>query len=87
MNKDQALKALDVKLGPNDCDAETVRQYFKELLYELLYREESFSGKRPFGNSGWRYEFLEPLHEAGFCSERPDDQELEVLFDSLVGAL
>lgn len=59
-------RALDVQLGDNDAEVETVREYLKELLATLLIEEESFSGKRPFGNSGWINELTEPLEEAGF---------------------
>lgn len=87
MDKETAIRALDLEIPENDADAPTVRQYFKELLCSLLIEEESFSGKRPFGNSGWQHDFLGPLHEAGFCSENPEGEERLVLFDSLVGAL
>lgn len=59
-------RALDVELGPNDAEAGTVREYLKELLVTLLIVEEGFSGKRPFGNSGWQHELTEPLEAAGF---------------------
>ena len=87
MTNEEAKAALDVELPENDADAGTVRGYFKELLCSLLIEEESFSGKRPFGNSGWRYDIIEPLHHAGFCSENPGHEELVELFDSLVGAM
>ena len=34
----------------------TVREFFKELLTALFKEGECFSGKRPFGNSGWDYD-------------------------------
>lgn len=74
--------ALNVELGYNDANCETVREYLKQLLLNVLVLEESFSGKRPFGNSGWIYEITEPLHKAGF---EWDDQE--VFFMHLVDAL
>ena len=45
----------------NDIEAKTVREYLKQLLSVLWEEEESFSGKRPFGNSGWKYEIYHTL--------------------------
>lgn len=38
------------------CDLDerlTIKEYFIRLMLQLWEEEESFSGKRPFGNSGW----------------------------------
>ena len=56
---------LEVELEENDAEANTVGDYLKELLVKLLDEEESFSGKRPFGNSGWLYEIAVPLVKRG----------------------
>ena len=56
---------LDLKMVENDADADTIRDYFKELLRELWTTTEGFSGKRPFGNSGWDYEIYRSLIENG----------------------
>jgi len=77
-----AKLALDIEMGPNDADAATVRDYLKELLLTVLIEEESFSGKRPFGNSGWQYELLGPIESAGI-----DCNDSEALFADLVNAL
>lgn len=39
----------------------TIREYLKELLRELWSEGEGFSGKRPFGNSGWQYDLYQAL--------------------------
>lgn len=39
----------------------TIKEYFKTLLEQLWREEESFSGKRPFGDSGWQREIYEVL--------------------------
>lgn len=49
---------LDLPMQKNDAKAKTVRDYLKVLLTKLWDEEESFSGKRPFGNSGWRWNDL-----------------------------
>lgn len=46
----------------------TIRQYLKELLKKLWNEGEGFSGKRPFGNSGWQYELYTPLIKAKFIT-------------------
>jgi hypothetical protein len=50
----------------NDADATTIGGYLVALLAALWERGEEFSGKRPLGNSGWRYDLYEPLARAGF---------------------
>lgn len=34
----------------------TLREYFVELLRTLWREDDQFSGKRPFGNSGWQWD-------------------------------
>ena len=60
-----ALDVLDIPLGDNDADAATVRGYFKAQLRMLWRKGEGFSGKRPFGNSGWEYDLDAALIQAG----------------------
>ena len=59
------MNVLDVPMGENDAEAATVRDYLKDLLSTLWREEEGFSGKRPFGNSGWKYELYAALTAAG----------------------
>ena len=47
---------LDLLMQKNDAEALTIRGYLKALLKELWVEQECFSGKRPFGNSGWTAE-------------------------------
>lgn len=56
---------LDLPMKPNDADAETVRQYLVTLLSTLWDEGEGFSGKRPLGDSGWEWDLLNPVQEAG----------------------
>jgi len=55
------MEILDLLMEENDADAVTVRDYLKALLTELWIEEEGFSGKRPFGNSGWQYDVYTAL--------------------------
>ena len=46
----------------------TVRQFFQALLRTLWIEEEGFSGKRPFGNSGWQMALYTHLVKEGYLS-------------------
>lgn len=65
---------LLLPMQENDANASTVGEYLMLLLLELWYEEESFSGKRPFGNSGWKYELYPPLIKAGLVKGKIDDE-------------
>jgi len=39
----------------------SIREYLAKLLTKLITEEEGFSGKRPFGNSGWLSDLYFPL--------------------------
>jgi hypothetical protein len=61
----------------NDTDsgAADIRGYLKALL-TTLYREDSdFSGKRPFGNSGWKYDLYIALGLAGMINITFDEDD------------
>jgi len=58
--------ALAVRFDADCGDNITVRDYLFHLLKTLWAEGEGFSGKRPFGNSGWDYEIITPLWRAGF---------------------
>ena len=57
-------KILDCKCSLDD-EETTIREYLKSLLNELWKEGEGFSGKRPFGNSGWENELYEGLVKGG----------------------
>lgn len=59
------LDALNVQMS-REFEGMTVRDYLRSLLTELWDKREEFSGKRPFGNSGWEYDLYEPLVRDGF---------------------
>jgi len=52
---------LSLPMGKNDANAATIGQYFTALLHTLFIETEGFSGKRPFGNSGWDQEIDKAL--------------------------
>jgi hypothetical protein len=68
--------ALDVTFYCDDLGEElTVRDYMKRLLSSLFASGEGFSGKRPFGNSGWEYDVLYALIKSGFIAGTYEEDE------------
>lgn len=49
----------------NDANAATIRDYLVALVRRVWIANEGFSGKRPFGNSGWDWDMYPPLIRAG----------------------
>jgi hypothetical protein len=50
--------------GQNDAEAGTIYDYLIKLLYEVwMYH----SPKKPFGNSGWEWDIVQPLIDAGLA--------------------
>lgn len=56
---------IDLPIPENDAGAGSIREYLKALLEQLWSEGEAFSGKRPFGNSGWDYELYICLAKIG----------------------
>ena len=76
-------KVLDAPMEINDANATTVREYLTMLLVTLWTEEESFSGKRPFGNSDWSWDLVPALHNSGLL-EGTLDSYGDLLFDEAV---
>ena len=71
MKKDEVLA---LKFKSRDLNKTvTVRQYLFTLLSTLWKDGECFSGKRPFGNSGWEYDLYMPLIKAGVINGDIDE--------------
>lgn len=64
---------LDLPMAANDAEAATVRDYLKELLRSIWLEGEGFSGKRPFGNSGWEHEVYAAIAQAGLIQAKQDE--------------
>lgn len=63
--QDHYDEILDFEHTFEDCSATCLREYFYALLETLWTEGEGFSGKRPFGNSGWEYDVYAALIGAG----------------------
>lgn len=59
------MNILDIKMQENDARASTIGEYFRKLAIKVWLLNEEFSGKRPFGNSGWQWEVYCALAAAG----------------------
>lgn len=56
MNITAKAEWLDLVFYSKDLNREvTIKAYLKALLLTVWEKEEGFTGKRPFGNSGWTY--------------------------------
>ena len=69
---DKKIRALDTRFKSDIGDSETIRQYLYQLLRSVWRENEEFSGKRPFGNSGWQYDVYKALVNGGY--EAPNFQ-------------
>lgn len=70
------MDILKTQMPENDANAETVGDYLKKLLLKLWSEREGFSGKRPFGNSGWHYELYIAIANAGLIDAEFEDGDL-----------
>ena len=55
---------LELPMSSNDARAKTIKDYLIRLLLTVWDEGERFSGKRPFGNSGWEYDLYNALISA-----------------------
>lgn len=53
MTQKTPQEILSITLDKNDANANTIGQYLFTLTRKVWDEEETFSGYRPFGNSGW----------------------------------
>lgn len=66
MTKQDYENALGLRFDSDAGDNGTVRQYLYALLSTLWQEGEGFSGKRPFGNSGWECDLYKALASGGY---------------------
>lgn len=78
------LAALEVRFSSDAGYDLTVREYLRTLLMTMWEEGEGFSGKRPFGNSGWEYDLYKPLIAGGFIPGKLDEDGYVDTFDEKV---
>lgn len=96
MNLEEIL-LLEVKRNDLRGKMVTIRQYLYDLMHELWEEEDGFSGKRPFGNSGWTYDIYATLIKAnvlpgeldedGYIIEIDSDEALKFVIDNILKPL
>jgi len=68
------VNVLQIKMQKNDANAKTIGEYVAKLAINVIVETEGFSGKRPFGNSGWYLELAEPLVREGVVKGEIDEE-------------
>ena len=67
------MDLLDMPIESGDFDKPlSLREFLKTLLATVWAEEESFSGKRPFGNSRWQHCVQIALVKNGFVDGKLD---------------
>lgn len=66
------MRLFEIPMEENDAEAKTIGEYLKKLFCTLWGKGEEFSGKRPFGNSGWQYDVYAALIKAGVVNGKLD---------------
>lgn len=72
VNRGKQILKLKIKHPYEDKEI-TIKKYLKFLLTACWQEGEGFSGKRPFGNSGWEYDLYAPLIKAGLVKGVVDE--------------
>lgn len=83
MTDEELDRVLDCPMADNDSRASTVRGYLTALLTALWIEEEGFGGKRPFGNSGWKWEVATALAVAGLIEATLETDEGGTYIDAM----
>lgn len=72
MNNLTPAQILNLPMPENDAHAATIRDYLTALLIRVWIDEADFSGKRPFGNSGWQWDVYKVLAAADLLASTTD---------------
>lgn len=95
-DEEAARRLLGLPLPENDAGAATVAEYLAQLVRTVWRQGEGFSGKRPFGNSGWQYDLYTPMAAAGLVAgefdtdgylEQCDTAAADALVEAAITAL
>jgi len=78
------IRDIEFYSGELDDSHVTIGDFLVELLARLWDEKDEFSGKRPFGNSGWEYDLYTPLVENGIVEGEFDEDGDLVDFDQVL---
>jgi len=75
MNQQEHIgrRVLGVPMEDDDSGATTIRGYLCALAAAVWSEGEGFSGKRPFGNSGWQWDVYAALAKADLITATFDE--------------
>lgn len=75
LTEENIKAAADLQFEETDSDsgAKSTREYMEALLSKLWSEGEGFSGKRPFGNSGWYLDLFKQFIIAGLIDGEVDE--------------
>lgn len=69
------MNILDLKFYCSDLKKDiTIRDYLKVLLVTLWLREDEFSGKRPLGSGGWKFDMMKAAIGAKLIEGELDEE-------------
>lgn len=71
-------EVLDLEVSVDGFEG-TIGRFFIELICKVWNEQDCFSGKRPFGNSGWDYPILKAIVKAGFVDGATVDDEGDII--------
>lgn len=73
-----SLLVVDCPMDPetNDAGASSVREYLAKIIREVWIRQDSFSGKRAFGSSGWCWDVYRAVIDHGLVEGVTSDNDL-----------
>lgn len=77
-------EVLACPLDDNDAGARTIREYLVFLLHRVWQEQEGFSGKRPFGTSGWNHDLTSALEARYKISRLGADELITQAIDSMI---
>jgi len=63
-----------LEMDENDAEAASIGIYLKLLLLKVWEEDECFSGKRPFGNSGWKWDVYQAMVKGGAIDGKLDEE-------------
>jgi hypothetical protein len=66
-------EVLNARVEGGEIGTCTVRDYLLTLLETLWEEKDGFTGKRPFGNSGWEWDLYTALVTAGLLDGLIDE--------------
>jgi hypothetical protein len=68
------IELMDKVLSTEINEGETIKEYLCGLLLTLWAEKEGFSGKRPFGDSGWNWDLIRALALNGLVEATFDEE-------------